>query len=111
MPDYIDRGIMKWQPFDALAGFGDMIKEMVYLKNKRQKPVLFEDKLEEINRVIKNALERKHTVRVTYYNDGYIYYETGQISKIDLYTRKVILVPKTTVAIEDIIDVEILEGM
>jgi hypothetical protein len=110
MPDYIDRGIMKWQPFDALAGYQEMIKEMVHLKNKRQKPVLLEDKLEEMNRVIEEAISNKAVVRVTYYEDGYLYYESGYISKIDLYTQTMVLKPRVNLALDDIIQVEILDG-
>lgn len=49
---YKDRGIIKWAPFDALVGFNDLIKEMLNNKNKIEKPILNEDRLEKMDRII-----------------------------------------------------------
>ena len=44
MPEiYHDRGLMKWQPFDALVGYGSMIQALKRQKTKATKPELSED--------------------------------------------------------------------
>lgn len=109
MADYIDRGIMKWQPFDALAGYHELIKEMLYIKHKKEKPVLFEDKLEEINRLMAVAIKEKAAIKVAYFKDGYLWYQTGEIVKIDLTHAVLTLSSHIKIDLADIVDVEMTE--
>lgn len=108
MPEYIDRGIMKWQPFDALSGFTEMIKEMIALKNRQTRPILFEDKLQELNETITLAIRQNNSVRITYFEGGYLYYQTGHIIKVDLIKQTILLRPKMLIPIVDVIEAEII---
>lgn len=108
MPEYIDRGIMKWQPFDALSGFNEMIKEMITLKNRQTRPILFEDKLQELNETITLAISRNDSVRITYFEGGYLYYQIGYIIKVDLIKQTILLKPKMLIPIVDVIEAEII---
>ncbi|MBM7453644.1 hypothetical protein JN09_000976 [Acholeplasma morum] len=106
MASYQDRGLMKWHPFDALAGYHEMINEMIYLKNKRDKPVLFEDALVEMDRIIKEAIRLNKIVRISYYLDGYIYYQVGEIVKYDGLYRKLIMCPRLSLSLDDIVQID-----
>ncbi|MDY0210994.1 MAG: YolD-like family protein [Acholeplasma sp.] len=106
MANYHDRGLMKWAPFDALAGYQEMIKEMVYIKNKREKPVLFEDTLEEMDRTVQRAFKLKSILRISYYVDGYLYYRLGEIKKYDPLLSMIILKPNMMLKLNDIINIE-----
>ena len=91
MSEYKDRGIMKWAPFDALEGHGTMLEEMIYSINKKAKVDLSEDEYEELNKTIKEAIEKNKEVSITYYNDGYTYDTFGHIKKIDEINKILIL--------------------
>lgn len=108
MHEYVDRGIMKWQPFDALSGFTEMIKEMINLKNKQMKPILFEDKLQELNETMALAINQNSSARFTYFEDGYLYYQIGNIVKVDLILQTILLKPKMLIPIADVIEIEII---
>ena len=56
MSKYVDRGIIKWSPFDGLAGFNDLFTELRNRLTKMDKPTLLEDRLEELDRKLKAAL-------------------------------------------------------
>lgn len=70
----------KWQPFDALEGYKDKLKEVEINKEKIDKPILIEDKILEINNILKNY--KNEFVCIVYYNNGFLYKEEGFL-KID----------------------------
>lgn len=80
---YKDRGIIKWAPFDALVGFQNKIDEMLYERGKKERPILCEDKLIEMDRVIREAIESKYEVFIEYYHEGYFKHLSGAIDRID----------------------------
>ena len=43
--------------FDGLAGFHDMLSEMLFNMNKASMPQLLEDRLEDLNRILQEAIE------------------------------------------------------
>lgn len=103
---YKDRGIMKWAPFDALSGFNERIKDLKYKLGKKDKPDLLEDKLESLDRTIKEALKDDLELIITYFKDGYFITTYGFIKKIDLYKRTIYLTTKETIFIDDVISLE-----
>ncbi|MDD2575558.1 MAG: YolD-like family protein [Acholeplasmataceae bacterium] len=84
----LDRGLIKWLPFDALTGF----KQAVYeLKNKRlkpSKPILSEDQLAIMNYQISTALKFQKSISTYIYKDDSILYVTGSIQKLDMVKRQ-----------------------
>lgn len=105
---YKDRGIIKWQPFDALTGFRDSINNMIYKNNKKEKKILLEDKLEEMDYIIKEARAYKKEVSLEYYEDGYYKIMYGFIKKVDFINKKVILNNNIDIIITNITDITIL---
>jgi len=81
---YVDRGIIKWAPFDGLAGFNNLYKELKYRLNKREKPILSEDQLYEMNIHLTKAINQKSPIYLSYYQDGYIKQLYGKVTKIDV---------------------------
>lgn len=73
----------KWQPFDGLEGYQRSLRQVEYEKNKKPKPVLSEDALEELNEKLIYALDNKQEVTVEYYQDGYCYCLTGIIEEVN----------------------------
>src|SRR5690554_1376068 len=103
---YKDRGIIKWAPFDALVGFQNKIDEMLYERGKKEKPILCEDKLIEMDRVIMEALNEKKEVLVSYYEDGYIKNTYGFVEEVDKH-KKTIEILKLVIPFKNILDLEI----
>lgn len=84
----LDRGLIKWLPFDALTGF----KQAVYeLKNKRlkpSKPILSEDQLAIMNYQVSTALKFQKSISIYVYKNDSIIYVTGSIRKLDMVKRQ-----------------------
>lgn len=97
-----DRGIKKWAPFKALTGQFDMIDEIIKNKNKVKKPILSQDKQEELDYFISN-LQVNDEIKVTYYDDGEIKEEVLVIKRID-YTSKIITFDEFSIKAENILD-------
>ena len=105
MSKYVDRGIIKWSPFDGLAGFNDLFTELRNRLTKMDKPTLLEDRLEELDQKLKAALEHNAYTLFEYFNDGHIRYVEGYILKIDTIHHLVWLYDKQKIAITDILDI------
>lgn len=101
---YKDRGIIKWAPFDALVGFHGKLADMLYNKYKKQKPEIQEDKLEEMDRTLKHAIELNHEIEVSYFVDGYTKITYGKVKKIDQINRILILDSYVKLNLDDILD-------
>lgn len=97
-----DRGIKKWAPFKALTGQFDMIDEIIKNKNKVKKPILSQDKQEELDYFISN-LQVNDEIKVTYYDNGEIKEEVLTIKRID-YTSKIITFEEFSIKAENILD-------
>ncbi len=102
---YIDRGIIKWAPFDALVGYGAMIREMKLRLGKKDKPVLSDDQYEELNRKLSLAVHQGIDVEVEYYIDGYIRTTFGKIRKLDPILGLIILDTFERIKATDIMDI------
>ena len=92
----------QFNPFSALTGYDDMVKEVSRVVNERIE--ISEDKKEEINK-------RDSFVSITYFvndtkKDGGKYFKyTGKIKKIDSVNKKIILNNGKTISIYDIINI------
>lgn len=98
-----DRGMMKWAPYRSLVEQSEFLEKMRMEKNKKPKPMLTQDRIEEINQVLSNY--KGEVVGITYYHDGYTYLIKTTIKRIDVENRLLIL-PEGKLKFTDIIRIE-----
>ncbi len=98
-----DRGMMKWAPYRSLVEQSEFLNQMRYEKNKKTRPTLTEDRMEEINRVLQNY--QGEIVGITYYSDGYTYLIKTKIKRIDIENQLLIL-PQGKLKFRDIVKIE-----
>ncbi|WP_025725233.1 YolD-like family protein [Acholeplasma granularum] len=106
---YNDRGIIKWAPFDALNGFHEAISNYKYQKNKIEKPILLEDKLEQMDMILKDAVLEYKEIEIKYYEDGYIKNIFGFIRKLDIIYKNIILDNGIKILLENITNIELMD--
>lgn len=105
---YMDRGIIKWLPFDGLLGFHDLIQDLKYRLGKKDKPTLSEDQLESMNETLRIALESSLEISITYYHDGYLKETLGVVKHVDMITRTLCFMDKSSYPLDDIMRLDIL---
>lgn len=98
-----DRGMMKWAPYRSLVEQSEFLDQMRYQKNKKAKPTISDDQIEEINRVLSNY--KGEIVGITYYHDGYTYLIKTKIKRIDIENQQLIL-PQGKLQFKDIVRIE-----
>ena len=103
-----DRGMKKWAPFSSLIEQATCLEEMKYQRNKIEKPVLTDDQMEKINYVLQ-TYQKGQTVKIKFYNDGYLYVVETQIKRIDLENRQLILT-NGKLRFENILDIDNYEA-
>lgn len=96
----------KWQPFDALEGYKEALKEAEYEVGKIPKPELSDFELDLLDINIDKAIKMQSKVNITYYKDGYIYRLNEQIFKLDIYKRS-INVGSKMISMDDIIEINL----
>lgn len=105
---YKDRGIIKWAPFDALAGLNEMVNNLINKKGKKDKPILSEDKLSELDLILKEAIGNNNKIMIDYYLDGYIKTTYGLIKRIDEIEKLIQLDTNEKLSVNDIVDMEVI---
>ena len=103
-----DRGMKKWAPFSSLIEQATCLEQMRYERNKIEKPILTDDQMEKINYVLQ-TYRKGQTVKIKFYNDGYLYFIETQIKRIDLENRYLILT-NGKLRFEDLIDIDNYEA-
>jgi|GEM_PF-391530 len=106
---YVDRGIIKWNPYDALIGYQSMLQEMRYRLGKKEKPVLMEDAIETMNRNLSMAVEFDAEIALSYFHDGYVRTTHGRVRRIDSVFLRVVLEHGEAFQTEDILEITLLE--
>lgn len=97
----------KWQPFDGLEGYQSALEHVDQEKEKAEKPILFPDELEELERKMTLAIQDNREVEITYYRNGYFYAVSGKIENTDAI-GKAITVSGMKVKINAIRDITVL---
>lgn len=100
---YVDRGIIKWAPFDALVGYHSMLQELKHRLGRQERPILSDDQTEIMDRFLHIALETHAEIEIEYYRDGYIKITFGKIKRIDSIHRIIVLSTLEKVKADDII--------
>ena len=108
----IDRAA-QFSPFAALTGYGDVIKETARLTDR--KPELSESEKAELDYKLRMACDysgEKPVLTITYFvpdqrkAGGSCHTISGQIKKIDDYQKQVILLDKTRIDIDCILNID-----
>ena len=102
-----DRGMKKWAPFSSLIEQATCLEQMKYERNKIPKPVLTEDQKEKIEYELQ-SYQKGQTVKIRFYNDGYLYEIETQIKKIDVENRCLVFLDGK-LKFENIIDISNLD--
>ena len=89
----IDRGIIKWQPFNSCFNANEIVEDININKNeiKEKRPILSEDQLNILDWQLKNAYILKSVINLKYYYDGEIKNLIGKITSFDYLNKKICL--------------------
>lgn len=104
---YHDRKMMKWMPFNALLEQGEHLKELLDAKEKEDRPTLSEDQLALLNYDLEHAYISQDPVEITYFKRGKRHKIQGQIHKIDVQ-NKMIMIASEGLYAEDVLNITIL---
>ncbi|WP_186577746.1 YolD-like family protein [Aquibacillus kalidii] len=100
-----DRGSIKWTSL-MLPEHVEMLKNLWKEDKKTKKPLLDEQQLEEMNRVMQEANSYQTSICITFYNRGFYEEVTGTIVRLD---NTVVKIKTTEIAetiyLKDIINV------
>lgn len=102
-----DRGTMKWVSL-MLPEHVTMLQEILH--EDKEKPILDEQKMIEIDSKLKFALEQEATLEMVYYQTGDMVTVSGKLKKIDQWRGYIMLRGEDgfTVSLQDIVDVELV---
>lgn len=101
-----DRGMKKWVAYKSLVEQDQFLATHRNNRTKRERPIILEDKIEEINETLSYSLNRQ--VELSYFQDGYIYKISGEVKKIDL-TCRLIYINSDKINLLDITDINLLD--
>lgn len=107
MNNYVCRGIIKWAPFDGLAGFNDLYNELKYRLNKQNQPLLSDEQLHYMDLNLKEAFYNHKEVSISYFRNGYINNLYGEVTKIDPMKMRIFL-DGVPLNIKQIVNLEII---
>ncbi|MFA5741482.1 MAG: YolD-like family protein [Candidatus Izemoplasmatales bacterium] len=102
---YVDRGIIKWNSYDALVGYSSMLQEMRYRLGKKDRPSLCDDAYEELNHKLQEAIITEKDIELRYYRDGYIRVTFGAVKKINYEKKEITLSTWEKFQADDIIEI------
>lgn len=100
----IDRGIIKWQPFDSCYSTGKILKEIHNKKNSVKFPILSDDQLLILEEKVIDAYHLNNTINIEYYYNGNLFKINGKINSIN-YQQKKLCVNNNTIYFKQIIKV------
>ena len=81
----------KWNPFNAVAPGGMMVKDIMSEKEKIEKPILSEDQMMNLQEKIVESYNNQEFIKIKYFNGGRMYFTEGIIVKIDADAHKIVL--------------------
>ena len=81
----------KWNPFNAVAPGGFMVKEVMKEKNKIEMPILSDDQKMAIQERLFDAFNNQEIIKIKYFRAGKLYITEGKVEKIDVNTHKIVL--------------------
>lgn len=103
-----DRGMMKWNAFNALLAHGSNVRKMMLERKKIPKPILSSDQIEDLNIKMSIAIEDNREIEVAFYNQGYVLLAEGEIKNVDLVNR-ILVLPDIRIRLDDLLQIEFKE--
>ncbi len=109
-----DRGILKFQSAFFLPEHVKMLNEHWEDAEKVQRPELDEQKLADLNELVKDAVYHQDLVHVEYYSGGHILDCEGRISLIDPLKKCIHIVGggaaagEVRISLKDVIDIKLI---
>ena len=100
------RGMIKWKPFNTLLNNRD-INEIIMIRNKVEKPIIMEDRISEIDNLLKVAIKENKEIKVKYFDKGELKYINGNIRNINTI-EKYILINSIRIYFKNLIIVDII---
>lgn len=100
------RGMIKWKPFNTLLNNRD-INEIIMIRNKVKKPIIMEDRISEIDNLLKVAIKENKEIKVKYFDKGELKYINGNIRNINTI-EKYILINSIRIYFKNLIKVDII---
>lgn len=100
------RGMIKWKPFNSLLNNRD-INEIIMIRNKVEKPIIMEDRISEIDNLLKVAIKENKEIKVKYFDKGELKYINGNIRNINTI-EKYILINSIRIYFKNLIKVDII---
>ena len=102
----IDRGIIKWQPFNSVAPSKEIIYNLSKKRQKISKPILSEEQLQDIQSTLLEAYTNGLKVYIEYYKNGIINKIEQIIKKIDIDHHCIILTNNNYIYFNQIIKIK-----
>ena len=87
----IDRGFIKWMPFDSVVSTKNLLKSLVSEKNNMKMPILSEEQITTNEENILRALHNNEEVKIICFKNSKIYRLTTKLKQIENNTKKIIL--------------------
>ncbi len=103
----IDRGFIKWMPFDSVVNTKKLLKSIAEEKSIMTMPTLFEEQIIINEENILRALHNNEEVKIIYFKKNKIYCLTTLIKKVESNTRKIILANNKQLYFSQIISVKV----
>lgn len=98
------RGMIKWKPFNSLFSNKD-INNIINSRFKQTKPTIMEDKINEINYTLYNAITFNKEIQIKYWHINILKIINGKIDKINT-NEKYILINKTRIYFKNLINIK-----
>lgn len=100
-----DRNKIKWAPFNSVINGSEVIKEIQEEKSRKEKPVLSEEQLEELENIIFEAFNSQSVIEVIFYKNNHFNKITGIITNIDTAKKKITINNKNSYYFSNIIKI------
>lgn len=103
----MDRGIIKWQPFDSVMSSSEIKKFILSEKAKVSKPNISEDQKEVIEQKILEAWHTNIKIKITYFKNNKLYKLDKKILRIISVNKKIIFEDYSFIYFDQILKVNI----
>lgn len=103
----IDRGFIKWMPFDSVVPTKNLLKALSNEKNMMKMPTLSEEQIATNEENILRALHNKEEIKIIYFKNNKIYCLTTKLKDIENTTKKIILANNNHLYFSQIISVKV----
>lgn len=87
----IDRGIIKWQPFNSCFTSNKVLNDVAKEKCRKKLPTLSEDQLQVFEERILNAYHLGENITVKYFFNGKYFIQNGKINGFNLSNKNIII--------------------